>query len=90
LDPIVQTDYTPKGSLRPLGLTMFLKIIKLLTPDYDETKFAAMLELLVLDAKVSEADFKKYREEFLKGEFDEKDKPFALRHRIVNVAGLPM
>jgi hypothetical protein len=90
LNPAVQTDYTPRGSLRPLGLTMFLKIIKLLTPEFDETKFAAMFELFVLDPELSEQDFKKFRDEFLKGEFDEREKKFTLRQRIVNVTGLPM
>lgn len=85
LHEITQTPYTPKDSLRPLGMTLFLEIVKLVTPEFDDTKFAAMFEMFVLEPDLSDKDFKKLREEFLTGEFEEKDKKFVLRQRIVNV-----
>lgn len=88
LHEITQTPYTPKDSLRPLGMTMFLKIVKLVTPEFDDTKFAAILEMFVFKPDLSDKDFKKYRTEFLDGKFDEKDKEFVLRQRIINVTAL--
>lgn len=85
LHEITQTPYTPKDSLRPLGMTLFLEMVKLVTPEFDDTKFAAMLEMFVLEPDLSDKDFKKLREQFLKGEFDETGKKFVLRQRIVNV-----
>jgi len=84
-DEIGHIKYTPRGSLRPLGLLLFLEIAKLLMPELDETKFAAMFEIFVLEPEISDTDFNKLREDFLQGKLDEDKTKFVLRQRIVNV-----
>lgn len=84
-DEIGHIGYTPKGSLRPLGLLLFLKIAQLVRPDLDETKFAAMFEIYVLEPGISDDNFNKVRSDFMNGELDEEKQSFVLRQRMVNV-----
>jgi hypothetical protein len=89
-DEIGHIEYTPKGSLRPLGLLLFLEIVKLLMPELDDTKFAAMFEIFVLEPGISDKDFNKLRENFMQGELDEDKTKFVLRQRIVNIDSSPL
>lgn len=86
-DEVGHIEYTPRGSLRPLGLLLFLEIAKLLITDSDDTKVAAMFEIFVLEPGISDKDFNKSRDDFFEGKLDEDKTKFVLRQRIVNVGG---
>jgi hypothetical protein len=63
-DDLGHIKYTPKGSLRPLGLILIKDIADLLNPGIGSEEFVAMLELTVLKPTT---DFEKARTKF----FDE-------------------
>ena len=89
-DEIGGIGYTPKGALRPLGLLLFLRIARLLKKGFDESKMAAMFELLVLSAETDDDTYNDARKRYFEGEYptEEDRKGIVLQQRIVNTSSL--
>lgn len=91
-DEIGHIGYTPEGALRPLGLLLLLRIAQIKKPEFKEEKFAAMLQMFVLNDQVTESEFRDVRKRFLNGEYPDEGnkndtKKIALQQRTVNVDG---